>query len=100
MERMTVMFPRAVIALAVSLLASSWALAEDRDSRIYELRVYYAHPGKLADLEERFRKHTTKLFEDHGMTNVGYWVPIDNKDNQLIYLLSFPSQKARADSWK
>jgi len=97
---MTVMFPRAVFALAVSLLAFSSASAEDRDSRVYELRVYYAHPGKLADLEERFRKHTTKLFEDHGMTNVGYWVPIDNKDNQLIYLLSFPSQKARADSWK
>jgi hypothetical protein len=41
-----------------------------------------------------------KLFEKHGMTNVGYWVPIENPENKFIYLLSFPSRKAQQESWK
>ena len=40
---------------------------------IYELRSYYAHPGKMGALQKRFRDHTCKLFEKHGITNVGYW---------------------------
>ena len=46
-------------------------------NRTFELRIYHAAPGKLEDLLARFRNHTTKLFEKHGMTNVGYWVPTD-----------------------
>src|SRR5262249_26927621 len=65
------------------------------DTRLYELRIYTAAPGKLDALNARFRDHTIKLFEKHGMTNVGYWVPIDNKDNKLVYMLAFPSQEAR-----
>ena len=44
---------------------------------VYELRTYHTHPGKLADLNTRFRDHTTRIFEKHGMTNIGYWVPQD-----------------------
>ena len=98
------MFSRTAVALAVSLLVFSSAFAADKDSRVYELRIYYAPPGKLADLEERFRKHTTKLFEDHGMTNVGYWVPIDSQTgaptgNTLVYILAYPSLEARKKAW-
>jgi len=50
---------------------------------LYELRIYTAHPGKLPALQARFRDHTTKLFEKHGMVNVGYWIPKD-KPNTLI----------------
>ncbi len=74
--------------------------AADRESRVYEMRTYYAAPGKLADLHKRFRDHTCKLFEKHGITNVGYWVPIDNKDNKLIFVLSYPSREAREKAWK
>lgn len=70
------------------------------DSKFYEMRVYYANPGKLEDLQRRFREHTAKLFEKHGMTNVGYWVPLENLDNQLIYILSYTSEEARQSSWK
>jgi len=52
------------------------------------------------DLNKRFRDHTTKLFETHGLHNVGYWVPVENPDNKLIYLLSFPSREAAQESWK
>jgi hypothetical protein len=50
------------------------------------MRTYFAAPGKLDELHARFRDHTTKLFEKHGITNIGYWVPIENPDNKLIYL--------------
>ena len=72
-----------------------------KDTRVYEMRVYYAAPGKLDALNARFRDHTVKLFEKHGMTNVGYFVPVgDNKDNKLVYFLSYPSKEARDQSWK
>lgn len=73
---------------------------QDADALVYELRTYHAAPGKLDELNARFRDHTMKLFEKHGMTNVGYWVPLDNAENKLIYILSFPSRAARDKSWK
>ncbi len=70
------------------------------DTRCFEMRTYYAAPGKLDALNARFRDHTCKLFEKHGMQNLGYWVPMDNPDNKLIYLLAYPSREAREKSWK
>ncbi len=67
---------------------------------VYEMRVYYAAPGKLEDLNARFRNNTMRIFAKHGMTNVGYWVPIENTENKLVYLLSYPSREAREASWK
>ena len=88
-------------ALALPLLGlAAPAVAADQDGRLYELRVYYAAPGKLEALHARFRDHTTKLFEKHGMTNLGYWVPVgDNPDGKLLYLLSYPSPEARKKAW-
>jgi NIPSNAP len=74
--------------------------AAARDTRFYEMRVYYAAPGKLADLNNRFRTNTTRIFEKHGMTNIGYWEPIDNPENKIIYFLAYPSREARDASWK
>ena len=63
--------------------------------RVFEMRTYTANPGKLADLERRFRDHTTRLFERHGMTNIGYWIPQDSlSTNTLIYILAYPSREA------
>ena len=80
----------------------SLAVAEEkpRDTRLFELRTYHAEPGKLDALLTRFRDHTCKLFEKHGMTNVGYWVPVENKDNLLVYLLAYPDRAARDAAWK
>jgi hypothetical protein len=74
----------------------------DNSAAVYELRVYHAEPGKLPDLLNRFRDHTTKLFEKHGMKNVAYWNPIDEpeKSNVLIYMLQHPSREAAAANWK
>src|SRR6188472_1877869 len=70
-------------------------------TRIFEIRTYTTEPGKLPDLLKRFRDHTTKLFEKHGMTNIGYWVPTDepSSKNTLIYVLAHASRDAAKKSW-
>ena len=69
--------------------------------RLYELRTYTTHPGRLPALHQRFRDHTTKLFEKHGMKNGMYWTPTDEKlaDNTLIYVVSHDSKEAADKSW-
>ena len=86
--------------LTTMLAASLPALAAEPDTRCFEMRTYFAAPGKLDGLLARFRDHTVKLFEKHGMTNIGYWVPIENADNKLVYVLAFPSREARDKSFK
>jgi hypothetical protein len=88
--------------LAASMLLAGSALvvaAEIKDPRVYEMRIYYAAPGKLDDLHKRFRDHTTKLFEKHGMENIGYWTPVENTNNSLIYVLAHASRDAAKKSW-
>ena len=85
---------------------AAWAAllptSEPTSTTVYELRVYHTLEGKLDDLLKRFREHTTKLFEKHGMKNVGYWTPMDEpaKSNTLIYILAHPSREAAAANWK
>lgn len=68
--------------------------------RLLELRTYHAAPGKLDALLTRFRDHTCKLFVKHGMINIGYWVPAENPDNLLIYLMAYRGKNARDAAWK
>ena len=68
--------------------------------RLYEVRIYYPKPGKYADIVDRFRQYTTKLFTKHGMENIGYWTPTDTARHELIYILAYPNRAARDTSWK
>jgi hypothetical protein len=96
---------------AAALLPAANLLAPDKEvfdthtaesDVVYELRVYHCYEGKLPDLLKRFREHTTKIFEKHGMKNVAYWTPTDEpqKSNTLIYILAHPSRAAAATNWK
>ena len=69
-------------------------------SPLYEVRIYHPTPGKYAEIVDRFRQYTTKIFASHGMENVGYWTPTDTADHRLIYILSYPNMDARNASWK
>jgi hypothetical protein len=71
-------------------------------SLVYELRVYHCFDGKLPDLHRRFREHTMKIFEKHGMKNIAYWTPMDEpqKSNTLYYIIAHPSREAAAANWK
>jgi hypothetical protein len=76
------------------------AQAESAD-RVFELRTYTAPEGKLPNLQARFRDHTMRIFENHGITNVGYWTPQDepNASNTLVYIIAHDSREAAAVSW-
>jgi len=106
MKRRTLL--KSIPAAAALLTPSLWAATGERgagsapDSAVYELRVYHAAPGKLPDLLTRFRDHTIKLFDQHGLHSVAYWTPADEPDqsNTLIYILRHPSREAAAANWK
>jgi NIPSNAP len=89
---------------AAALLAPSlWGAAREANAtRVYELRVYHTAPGKLPDLLTRFREHTIKIFDQHGLKSIAYWIPTDEpeKSNTLIYILEHPSREAAAANWK
>lgn len=89
-----------LLACLVGIVSEATASAADPAGRVYEMRVYYAAPGKLDALHSRFRDHTCKLFEKHGITNIGYFVPIENAELKLVYFLAYPSRDARAAAWK
>lgn len=71
----------------------------DGKERFFEMRTYYCNEGKLDALNARFRNHTNRLFQKHGIELVGYWTPVDKAD-VLVYILAYPSKEAREKSWK
>lgn len=97
------------IPAAAMIPASLWAASrlenatsDSPSAGVFELRVYHAAAGKLSELEARFRDHTIKIFDRHGMKSVAYWTPMDDPDksNTLIYILQHPSREAAAANWK
>ena len=70
-------------------------------SRVFEIRTYHTLPGRLDALHQRFREHTMKMFEKHGMTNVAYWTFEDSpaRENTLIYVISHASREQAKVNW-
>jgi hypothetical protein len=87
------------------LLGSGFHLNDDAQAatagRVFEIRTYTAHPGKLDALHARFRDHTMRFFQKHGMTNLAYWSPEDAplSQNTLIYVISHESREAAKKNW-
>ena len=96
-----------VLLLAVGFVAGALAgphlgvVAAQSSPKVFELRTYTAPEGKLADLHKRFRDHTLRIFQKHGMTNVVYLSPADAplSQNTLVYLLSHPSREEAKKNW-
>jgi len=100
------LIPVSLVMFGLGLIAGDlipFASVADAQSsnRAFELRTYTAHPGRLEELHARFADHTVKLFERHGMTNIGYFRPQDAPlaENTLIYLLAHDSRQAAEASW-
>ena len=87
--------------LVRGLLPGEQVAYAQASGRVFELRTYTANPGKLGALNTRFRDHTLRLFEKHGMQNLGYFTPSDAPDseNTLIYILAHKSREAAKQSW-
>jgi hypothetical protein len=84
--------------LALLLLTFGFAVAQNR---VYELRTYTCHEGKLEALKARFRDHTIQIFQRHSIESVGYWVPQDaeKSKNTLIYIVAHPSLAEARTNW-
>jgi hypothetical protein len=94
---------------ALSFLPPAWVASLQEKSgsaqnstTVYELRVYHVYEGKLEDLLRRFREHTMRLFEKHGIKNIAYWTPADEplKGKTLVYMLAHPSRDAATANWQ
>lgn len=67
---------------------------------IHELRVYFAMPGRLPDLNRRFETITLKLWEKHGIRQAGFWTTLAGEhSNTLYYLLEWESLAERERRW-
>lgn len=102
----TVLCISAVVSILIACLAVWAGRASAAESpvtaKVYELRVYKTNPGKLEALHARFRDHTCKLFQKHGIELVGFWTPAEGEDakDTLIYLVAFPSVEAQKNAWQ
>src|SRR5262245_25579982 len=100
MQRYVLAFGVLALVLGTGLSVNSLQGGKKVEQRVFEMRTYYAHPGKMEALHARFRDHTCKLFEKHGMTLIGFWSPMDKKqaDEKMVYILAFPSKAAAEKS--
>lgn len=101
-----------LVGLALAIAATTTSQADEATSpagaataenakkdRFFELRIYTAAPGKLDALNKRFRDHTLKFFEKHGIENVGYWTAVDDQNiGKLYYIIAFPDRASREKS--
>jgi len=94
-----------VVALCAAGTAVRGGTSVATDSRVFEMRTYHAAEGRAQEMHARFRQHTSALFRKHGMTIVGYWVPLDEKtgtanEDLLVYILAYPDLEARRAAWR
>jgi hypothetical protein len=93
----------AVLGLTFGLGGIAWGRAQEAKAvGFFELRVYTALPGQRDALAERFASRTAAIFARHGITNVGYWIPVQSdpelgisSENSFIYVRGYPSKEER-----
>jgi NIPSNAP len=70
-------------------------------NRVFELRIYHTVPGKLPELESRFRDIYSKLLAKHDLQVVGYWVPegAADWDNTFVYLVAHSNREEAKKNW-
>ena len=62
---------------------------------IYQLRIFTDHPGRVDAHVNRFRDHTCRLLEKHGIKVIGCWVTAtaDHSD-QVVFMTAHDSYEA------
>ena len=67
---------------------------------IHELRIYHCMPGRLPALNKRFENTTLKMWEKHGIRQVGFWTVLVGDSNQdLYYILEWKDMAERERLW-
>jgi hypothetical protein len=91
------------LGLSFGVAGLLWGYAQEKKAvGFYELRVYTALPGKRDALAARFANRTAAIYARHGITNVGYFIPLESDpelgisaQNTLIYMRGYPSKEER-----
>lgn len=89
---------KTLISIALTIL-SVGAIAQKVDNRYFELRIYHCHENKRPDLIKRFKDHTMRLFQKHGIANIAYFLPVDTSNNSLAFILAYPDKASRDSLW-
>lgn len=88
------------MSLCITAVTATSVFAQtNNQQRVFELRTYTSHENRLSDVVARFKNHTTRFFERHGITNIGYWIPTD-QPNTLIYIVSHASREQAKKNWE
>jgi hypothetical protein len=93
----------AMLGLATGIAGVAWGQAQrQRAPGFYELRIYKAQPGRRDALAARFASRTAAIYARHGITNVGYFIPLEtdkelgiDADDTFIYIRGYPSRDER-----
>jgi NIPSNAP protein len=93
----------AMAGVAVGVMGVGWGYAQQQNlPGFFELRVYKAQPGKRDALAARFASRTAGTYARHGITNVGYWIPVQSDpelgidaSDTFIYIRGYPSKAER-----
>ena len=90
-----------VAGFSLGSVTEKISVAYAQSGKVYELRTYTAPDDKLANLHARFRNHTMRIFDKHGMKSVAYFSPEDAplSQNTLIYVLEHPSREEAKKHW-
>jgi NIPSNAP len=67
---------------------------------IYELRIYRCVPGRKSALLLRFENETLRIWDRHGIRQVGFWTTLIGKSSQdVIYMLAWNNMAEREKRW-
>ena len=66
---------------------------------IYEMRTYYAMPGKLRAVVQRFADVTHAIFLQYGFRPVGYWTEAFGDNSKFHYMLAWEDDAERRQKW-
>jgi len=86
------------LGFAFGLGGVAWGFAQQpAEPGFFELRIYTTRPGQRDALSARFGDYTTKIYERHGIRNIGYWFAAsgDYAARTFVYMRGYPSQEAR-----
>lgn len=89
-----------VLSLLITMLVSLSGFSQQGiKSTYFEMRTYTTNEGKRPDLIKRFQDHTLRLFEKNGIENIAYFIPTDEADQSLTFILGYPSEESRDELW-
>ena len=66
---------------------------------IYEYRVAVATPGRMPDVNKRFREQTMQMFAKYNFRVIGFWEPVVGDTSELHYILEWDDMAHMQRTW-